>query len=525
MNIYPRGLEALEQARSFAHPGTRLGSWYGGYVPVPYGSAGGFYGQFVSRGEESERYYPWWQVLMHFDTPAWFVDYHLSGFEGAMAPDLRLFDCYKWTAEEIRELKSGIGKIILNSERLHDGIALYFSRASQLIAHALPEYGNHDYIERATLRVIEDLGLQYEWVSYEQIADGILGNGEYKVLFLPCISALSEKEVDEILGFARKGGTVIADIRPGIMDEHGKLLSKAQLDELFGVSITNSLASPVKSKESSIISTFGKSAGTYQVPSLLIHPHVSLAGGSAVGEIENIPVGIFNKFGKGGGIYLNFSFAEYYLERNFPWWNGFRDMMRDILHENDIDAPVKITLDGEPQSAVEIARFQDGGIQYITLLNDGPPLPEDEPVSTVLLPENAHIYNSREGTYLGYRRELHTIIRPARAQVFAMVPYKVESMDVEIDHPRVIPGESVSFSVALSTIGGKPGRHCIRIDVVDPDGKNCIYYGQNLFIYKGKGKGEIPLALNEKPGMWTLQVKDVTTGLRKVTTFVIDSKK
>ena len=89
---------------------------------------------------------------------------------------------------------------------------------------------------------------------------------------------------------------------------------------------------------------------------------------------------------------------------------------------------------------------------------------------------------------------------------------------------RFQQGETVSFTVALSTIGGKPGRHCIRVDVIDPEGKKCNYYGQNLFIYEGGGNGEIPLALNEKPGVWTLQCKDVTTGVREIAMFTIEHK-
>lgn len=61
----------------------------------------------------------------------------------------------------------------------------------------------------------------------------------------------------------------------------------------------------------------------------------------------------------------------------------------------------------------------------------------------------------------------------------------------------------------------------MRIDVIDPTGKICQYYGNNLFLNDGSGSGEIPLALNDVPGMWTLRVKDVTSGVEKEVGFEV----
>lgn len=520
LNIYPQGIEALEQARSFALPGTRLGSWYGGYVPVPYG----FHPQYKNRSEESVKYLTWWQVLMMHDTPAWFIDYQLSGFEGGIAPDFRLFDCLKWTVEEIKELKHGIGKVVLNSKRLQDGIAIHFSRASQLAAHALPEYGNHDFIERATVKIIEDLGFQFDWISYEQVEKGILKEGTYKVLFLPASMALSEKEVSEIRKFAEKGGTVIADIRPGIMDEHGKLFPGTQLNDVLGVEITKSLDPPMKINGFSVTGTVDQISKTYTLSTInQVHPFVTLSTAQEMGTVGKTPVVTINKFGKGTGIYLNFNFAEYWRDRFFGDWSGFRELMKDLLKSNGVTAPVTITTENRQDNFVEVVRFQDGSIQYVTLLSDEQPVPEIILESMVKLPHIAHVYNVREGKYLGYLNEIKTQIRPAHAQVYALVPYKVQEVSVAMQQSYQ-QGEKVTFQVALKTEGGLPGRHCVRIDVADPNGKICQYYGNNLFIYNGTGSGEIQLALNDIPGVWMLRVKDVTSGVEKEMGFKVREK-
>ena len=83
-------------------------------------------------------------------------------------------------------------------------------------------------------RLIEDLNLQYDVVSAEQMADGRLLRDGYKVLILPEVMAMSAAEAEQVRTFHAAGGTVIADRFCGIMDEHGKWLDTPQLADLWG---------------------------------------------------------------------------------------------------------------------------------------------------------------------------------------------------------------------------------------------------------------------------------------------------
>ena len=82
-------------------------------------------------------------------------------------------------------------------------------------------------------KLIEDEGLQYKFVSYDQVENGGLIAGGYKVLILPRSSALSEREAENIRDFVARGGTVIADGQPGVFDEHVRRLAKPSLADLF----------------------------------------------------------------------------------------------------------------------------------------------------------------------------------------------------------------------------------------------------------------------------------------------------
>jgi hypothetical protein len=73
-------------------------------------------------------------------------------------------------------------------------------------------------------KIVEDLGLQYNFVAYEQVERGELAKGGYRVLILPRSTSLSEAEAREIRAFAASGGLVIADGVPGRFDAHSRLL-------------------------------------------------------------------------------------------------------------------------------------------------------------------------------------------------------------------------------------------------------------------------------------------------------------
>jgi len=93
---------------------------------------------------------------------------------------------------------------------------------------------NHFFALRESwCRLIEDLGLQYNFVAYGQIEQGELLKRGYRVLILPRSSALSTQEVREIRTFAQQGGTVIADGTPGTFDEHSRKREQSALSDLL----------------------------------------------------------------------------------------------------------------------------------------------------------------------------------------------------------------------------------------------------------------------------------------------------
>jgi hypothetical protein len=152
-------------------------------------------------------------------------------------------------APVLRELHDGLGALFINSQRQFDPVAILYSPASMRVQwlldrrasredwprrNASSEYGD-DAIRISTARfagTLEHLGIQYRFISPNQISEGELQTRGYRVLILPHTVALSPSEESQIRAFLTNGGLVIADGEPGIFDEHGRKLERARLSDL-----------------------------------------------------------------------------------------------------------------------------------------------------------------------------------------------------------------------------------------------------------------------------------------------------
>src|SRR5262249_9709073 len=84
----------------------------------------------------------------------------------------------------------------------------------------------------AFLDFLGRVGLEPRVLTPELVEKGAL-NDNIRVLILPRVLALSEREAAQISRFSARGGTVIADGMPGSFDKHGRRLATARLAGLF----------------------------------------------------------------------------------------------------------------------------------------------------------------------------------------------------------------------------------------------------------------------------------------------------
>ena len=123
----------------------------------------------------------------------------------------------------------------------------------------------------------------------------------------------------------------------------------------------------------------------------------------------------------------------------------------------------------------------------------------------LLLSKEHHVYDVRERAYLGFLRRVPGRAVPGDHSIFALLPYRAERMTLTAQ------GNVVTAQLHVE---GPLSAPCVfAITVTDPQGVYSTLYSQNLLAQDGALVYAIPFALNDCAGDWTVEAKDVATGV------------
>jgi hypothetical protein len=450
-----------------------------------------------------------------------------------------------------REINSGLGKILLEAEMHTDPIAILYSQPS-IQAAWITGAGESDVevarfealyarkVERGWIsgnevrhldnmevycNLLEAAGFQYNFVSSTQLKADELAKKGYKVLILPWSMAISHEEAKRIEKFVKQGGTLIADVMPGIMDGRCKTLNNGILDHVFGVKtsgyrpvdIEGTVNCPKESLETLPISDTLRNiaAGPKVVPTAANSLATFNGNGTELNTIYN------NSYGDGTTILLNFLFSN--LNDNITWTNQSA-LVAQLLAKQGNSARVRITAEDKPVPYYEPIFYRQGDrIQYLGVLRKRVGGDDTERIE-IQLNEKRHVYDIRGGKYLGSVDSLSTDISPGEAALFALYPYRVEGLNLKVPK-QVHAGESLDYEAQINTSQSPPGDHVVRIDVRNPQGELIELYSGNKLTTAGTLKINFMLALNDVPGTWALTATDVATGISARATFLCKTRR
>jgi hypothetical protein len=382
------------------------------------------------------------------------------------------------TKPYFQELRRGLGALLINSRRLHDPVAIHYSQSSFRTAWMLQHQpkGNK-WVERnasterldsdflrlreSYCRLIEDLGLQYRFVAYEQVEQGELLRGGYRVLILPNSLSLSEGEARAIREFVAQGGTLITDAIPGTFDEHSRKLPAPRLAGLF--------------------------------PGSRAH-------------------------------LLSVDILNYHQQRLLGKEGAVREALSKLVADAAVKPQFAVTDEqGGPVTGVESHVFANGAVRILGLHSNpqlrvnelGPPefksneRFEKPRTVCVQLPQPMHVYNLRTGKTEGSLRQLRVALDPYQPAIYALSPEPLPALDVAAPQQAM---RGATVTVALRTPGTPADTHVVHIDVLGPDGQLRDEYSANVQVRHGTAAMEIPLAANDATGPWTIRATDILSG-------------
>jgi hypothetical protein len=421
----------------------------------------------------------------------------------------------------LEELTGGLGKLILNCERQHDRIAVLYSHPSIRVHWLMQHLGlgkewilreswheykelNFNRLRMALLYLIEDHFLQYDFISYVQLAEGLLEGGEYDLLFLPQSIVLSDDEAAAIDRFVEGGGTVVADSRCGLMDGSGKARHAGALDEIFGIHSEKGSAGEINS--------------------------VSTAGAKKV-VLGDIPV-YLNSHGLGKAVYLDRSISEYYFQRQTPGKDTeLFELFGAIFDTAGIERPAKISgADGSRLPGTELVRYLNGDQEILSLFRntqvriigiggtekvDNTAFEKEENIR-LSLPRPSHVYDLRNGNYLGFKSDFTLKLDPWNPTMLSLNRKRLSSITVVPSSKSCTPGCPILFKINLSSpepSSSSGSLNVVSVRVFSPENRRLRHYDSRIVFQGDSSLFELPLAVNDIKGEYLVTFSHVSTGL------------
>jgi hypothetical protein len=517
----------LEAARDFMPKGSLLGgAIYGGYE-------GGRYVQL-------QKWVCWRALFRGGSCMSVFRGMGHGTYRGqntgnvmnVVAPDLSFYPFFQENIRQVRELKQGIGKLLMESDRADDGIAVLYSSSSTHASTLTPGLPELREVLRSIPNLFEEHGFQIRIVSYEQLADGALRDGGFRLLYLPYCQAMSEAEVSEVKEFVRGGGAVIADLRPAVADEHGKTRDAGGLDDVFGIRQQTGSAEPIEGMVSAVSDVGGFSG---RLMMTLADASLEVTTGQALGECvmpalirENTETSasataiVKNRFGEGTAYLLNFSLSNYGVESGSSTRIG--ELLTSLLDSVSIQPEIRME-SAEARRRCDVFRFRGQKAAYIGVLHHvaghepGHDATQAEIAATkplpveLTLPAKTHLYDARRGIYHGERDGIRRTIDVGEAWMLSAMPYRVIDVAVEPDFAEIRQGEAAPVRIRVVADSTSLETHVVNVRFFDPEGAEALHYARNLVCEGGRGQFRFQSALNEAAGAWRIQVRDAATGM------------
>ena len=451
----------------------------------------------------------WDQVTNHLNLVQWWRWDNLDGYHGFLSPTLSPFPATQDLIEDTRIVREGLGTLLMNCAMEDDAVAILYSMPSTHIAHfdGNPTYGLLKRDHAIWHDLLHEAGVQFRYVTDRMLRLDEFDASRFKVLILPLSFAIGPKEAEVIREFARNGGTVIADVRPGMYDGHCKPLEQGILDDVFGIRRTGKQdAMDIDRMEvngdingTPVAMRWGNWEGKDIYPEMRIDPTVELTTGKELGKAFpihywyglNNPVCIVNEFGAGRAILLNFSVYAASAE----------PLIKGLLEACNVSAEIGINRpNGKELTGVEVTRWRNGSDQLIALLGD------KHGQATVTLPSINYVYDIRAGEALGQASKFTTTLRPHRASFFFLT--KTEpNFEASLNKESFLPGETAWLSVRTSNADST---HCVKLRVSQPDGAPAPWHDSSILVGRSTAV-ELPLAFNDGPGVWRIHIEDLLT--------------
>ncbi|NLF68383.1 MAG: hypothetical protein GX575_04930 [Candidatus Anammoximicrobium sp.] len=468
------------------------------------------------------QYEPWWLALHGSRGVSYYATNSMDVTRGTswslVYPSLQCTAYSNAVAEALRDLRAGCGKLFLEYQREQPKIALLWSYPSMLVSwcestsdepEPSEQPGSDSFVTHYVSALhfrqhVNELQLDYVYLAPDQILGSDILR-QYPVLFLPFTVAGSQPLVEKLQAYVQEGGILIGDLRCLRTDEHGTPFAGPQpLEQLFGVARGEGRMHYGRTQVTFTTAGEGLDLRGRQVE---LYGRETVAGKGALALAAHAtgePAVLVRRQGQGLSIYLNFCFPPYDVVT--------RELVAQIAKRAGVAPSVRVEpLAGDqPPRCYERNTFTRGPLAVHALIRDHRRCTDTDPVR-VCFSQTGHVYDVRARKYHGQTDTLTATLAPGDTALYASLPYRVTGLEVQVPE-RATAGASVELGCAVRADGQQLGDHVFHVELCDAAGRTVPHYAQNVLAPAGRSTLQIPLALNEVPGAWTIRLGDMLTG-------------
>jgi hypothetical protein len=486
---YPNRLDNALM-RSFGSPDLLRGNWWGGYLA-----------QRSSGGQ------PLWEQVLGGGVNASFYFQHDS-HEGMIGTDLSFTDFFEkeqWPV--MLEVNAGVGPLLAHLPAMKTGLGIFYSRPSDQAQSVDVRFGSGGSTRDGLLAWAEAAGIPAFFYSSKTIGEEKLAADGVKILFLPQALCVDDATAKNLADWVEKGGTVVADIRPGLRNQRGALRESGVFDKLFGV------AQDMTGEPKTLAATIPlASGGPLEVANVIADAKLKAVDAKPqVTTSEGVPLVLMRDVGKGKVILLNFSLGKALANQlDDPALGAF---MKGLLAGAGVDTTLEV-----PTGYI-VTRFQGDGVQLLSCrINTG--APEGK---AVRLGRKMQVYDVRLGKDLGVVDEIIPSSGAGKNSLYTLSEQPIPAFDLKMSGK---PARGKELEIALTpqaNQGGVAAKRFYRLSVFGPDGVEQMPL-RDFQWAKGPVTFQLPLAWNFPAGAHRVEVTDILTGQKQSLTIDLSNK-
>ena len=149
-------------------------------------------------------------------------------------PDLTFQPPLRDALPSLLTLRGGVGRLLMNvCKEPAPQVAIYYSQASIRAAFIERRMADHQDLWVKYILLCRNMGVPFRFVSYEEVANGVLDNSSFKLLIMPDTTAMSDEEVAAVRKFFTNGGCVFAEGTPAKRYANCNLRKSPALKDIF----------------------------------------------------------------------------------------------------------------------------------------------------------------------------------------------------------------------------------------------------------------------------------------------------